>query len=364
MHTDDGEGVPTSAGADGTAGFGNDAARARRADGPSDESPADHGSTPASPPEDLSDLGDQVPLLPQTEPRPVVRHPLIDIPVAVVTSGYKHRITGLAAEIAFFAVLSLPPLLFGLAGSVGFVTRAFDVTTVEAFRSQLIHLLGRFLTPQMLDQTVVPTLDEVLGAGRFDVLSIGFVLAIWSGSRAVAVLAETTTIMYGLVDERGYIRTRAHSIGTYLIGLAFLAFLLPLILAGPGVLDSLLPLVTMRDISPAYWTVIALVTTVAIAGMFRVMVPLRRRFVADLPGAGLTMVLWLLAGALLRTSLGLSLGSSTLYGPLAAPIALLIGVYVLSLIILVGAGLNAALITRYPSFSGVTRSDARSLATD
>ena len=33
----------------------------------------------------------------------------------------RYRVTGLAAEAAFFAILSLPPLIFGLAGSIGFI---------------------------------------------------------------------------------------------------------------------------------------------------------------------------------------------------------------------------------------------------
>ncbi len=37
-----------------------------------------------------------------------------------VDSCLRYRVTGLAAEAAFFAILSLPPLIFGLAGSVGY----------------------------------------------------------------------------------------------------------------------------------------------------------------------------------------------------------------------------------------------------
>jgi membrane protein len=39
--------------------------------------------------------------------------------VSTVGTCFRQRVTGLAAEAAFFALLSLPPLLFGLAGSIG-----------------------------------------------------------------------------------------------------------------------------------------------------------------------------------------------------------------------------------------------------
>ena len=41
--------------------------------------------------------------------------------VSTVGTCFRNRVTGLAAEAAFFALLSLPPLLFGLAGSIGYV---------------------------------------------------------------------------------------------------------------------------------------------------------------------------------------------------------------------------------------------------
>jgi membrane protein len=44
----------------------------------------------------------------------------------------RYRVTGLAAEAAFFAILSLPPLVFGLAGAVGFVAQRFEVTTLAS----------------------------------------------------------------------------------------------------------------------------------------------------------------------------------------------------------------------------------------
>ena len=43
--------------------------------------------------------------------------------VATVGSCLKYRVTGLAAEAAFFAILSVPPLIFAMAGAIGYVVR-------------------------------------------------------------------------------------------------------------------------------------------------------------------------------------------------------------------------------------------------
>ena len=43
----------------------------------------------------------------------------------------RYRVTGLAAEAAFFAVLSVPPLIFALAGAIGYVTDQFSPAQVD-----------------------------------------------------------------------------------------------------------------------------------------------------------------------------------------------------------------------------------------
>jgi membrane protein len=64
---------------------------------------------------------------------------------------------------------------------------------------------------------------------------------------------------------------------------------------------------------------------------------------SDLPGAALTLLLWLAGSALLRLVLGLSVGTTSIYGPLAAPIAVLVWLYLICLALLVGAAFNASL---------------------
>jgi membrane protein len=56
---------------------------------------------------------------------------------------------------------------------------------------------------------------------------------------------------------------------------------------------------------------------------------------------------------LLRFVLTKSVGSTTIYGPLAAPIAFLIWLYVISLAVLIGAALNASIDVVFPKLSGI-----------
>lgn len=281
----------------------------------------------------------------------------------VVGACLRYRVTGLAAEAAFFAILSLPPLIFGLAGAIGFVAQRFDVQTIAGFREQILALAAQALTPDAVDTVIEPTLDEVLSGGRFEVISIGFVIALWSGSRALNVFVDTITIMYGMAGRRGIVRTRALSFTLYMVFLLVGVVLLPLVLAGPGFVDRMLP-TRLEMVAMLYWPIVLLGSVCILTTLYHLSVPVRTRWRSDLPGAALTLALWIGGSTLLRVVLSLSTGSTSIYGPLAAPIALLIWLYVISIAVLIGAAFNAAIDKVFPRLSGIHHGDQARLLED
>ena len=264
----------------------------------------------------------------------------------------RYRVTGLAGEAAFFGVLSLPPLLFGLAGAIGFIADTLDIRTIAAFRGQLLDLSSRVLTPDVVQSVIEPTLDDVLSRGRAGVISIGFIIALWAGSRALNVFVDTITIMYGMAGQRGLVRTRALSFALYLVFLLAGIVVLPLILAGPSLVSRVLPL-GLETIALLYWPVVLVGSACMLATLYHLSVPVRTRWRADLPGAAVTVAMWVGGSVVLRFVLSLSVGSPTIYGPLAAPIAFLIWLYVISIAVLIGAALNSAIDDVFPRLSGI-----------
>lgn len=253
----------------------------------------------------------------------------------------RYRVTGLASEAGFFALLSLPPLVLGLFGGVGYIGpwlgsgRVHQVTTaIEAYASQ-------FLTDDSVTQVILPTIDDVLQNGRFDVISVGFVLSLWSGSRALNVFVDTISIMYGQSGVRGIVRTRALSFSLYLLALVVGVVVIPLVLIGPSLLAELLP-ERVQFLRLLYWPVVVTLTVASLTSLFHVSTPRRSPWLRDVPGAFLTLFIWIMTSFFLRQSLRASVGGTSIYGPLAAPIVLLIWLYFLALAILVGAALNAA----------------------
>jgi membrane protein len=262
--------------------------------------------------------------------------------VSTVSSCLRYRVTGLAAEAAFFAVLSVPPLLFGLAGGIGYVTNHFDPGQVEQMRDAILDFSGRLLTEKAVDKVIEPTLNDVLRGGRFDVISLGFVLALWSGSRALNVFIDTITVMHGLGGHRGIIRTRALSFVLYVLALVTGIAAIPLMLAGPRLVDDALP-GRFDFLLHFYWPVVGVICICFLATLYHVSVPVRTRWRFNLPGAVFSLVAWVFGSYLLRWVLtATATDSRSIYGPLAAPIAVLLWLYLVAIAVLIGAAVNAS----------------------
>ncbi|WP_082573508.1 MULTISPECIES: YihY/virulence factor BrkB family protein [unclassified Nocardioides] len=268
--------------------------------------------------------------------------------VTTVGSCLRYRVTGLAAEGAFFAVLSVPPLIFAMAGGVGYVTEHFTPGQVEEVRRAVTELFSRFLTDTAVSKVITPTMDDVLQGGRFDVISLGFVLALWSGSRALNVFVDTITIMHGLGGDRGIVKTRALSFVLYILAVVTGAITLPLMVAGPRLVRSWLP--NRADfLIEFYWPLVVVVCICFLATLYHVSVPVRTKWSFNLPGATFSLVMWLGGSYLLRWVLTVTAQDShSIYGPLAAPIAILIWLYIAALAVLIGAGVNAAFDEVFP----------------
>ena len=153
--------------------------------------------------------------------------------VSTIRICMRYRVTGLASEAGFFALLSLPPLILGLVGGLAYVANAIGPVRVEAVITAVNTYASQFLTEAVIEDTLLPTIQDVAAGPRFDLLSLGFVLSLWSGSRALNVFVDTISIMYGQSGVRGIVQTRALSFSLYLLALALGVVTIPLVLLGP-----------------------------------------------------------------------------------------------------------------------------------
>jgi membrane protein len=185
--------------------------------------------------------------------------------------------------------------------------------------------------------------QEVLREGRADVISVGFVLALWAGSSATATFVNTITIAYGQRDQRSAVRSRVLALGLYLAAIGVILILLPALVLGPGVLDRLLHGDARTLIHVMYWPFVAIMSLAGLSTLYHLAVPIRPPWRRAVPGALLAMIFWLTGSFLLRLYLGTIAGHTLAYGSLGAPVAILLFFYITALAVLLGAELNASI---------------------
>lgn len=274
--------------------------------------------------------------------------PVAKLTVETIRVCLRYRVTGLASEAGFFMLLSLPPLVLGLFGGVGYIGGWLGNGIVTDLIKGIQEFASEFLVANVVDQIILPTANDVLQNGRGDLISLGFLLSIWSGSRALNVFVDTISIMYGQSGVRGIVRTRALSLTLYFLSLVVGIVVIPLVVIGPSWLGDLLP-DQVHFLTYLYWPVVTVLAVASVATLFHISTPRRSPWLRDVPGAVLTLVIWVLASFVLRGTLTASVnGGTSIYGPLSTPIVLLIFLYALAIAVLIGAALNAAIREMWP----------------
>jgi membrane protein len=230
---------------------------------------------------------------------------------------------------------------------LGYFRALLGDETVAQIRAEIVELARTALASDVVREVIVPTLDDVLRRGRLELISLGFLLSLWSGSRALNVCIDTVTIMYGLGGRRGIVKTRVLSFSLYLVALLGGVLVAPLVLVGPTVVARILP-PQLSWIMGLYWPIVVLLSVAFLTTLYHVSVPVRVSWWRETPGAMLALLGWLLGSYLLRVVISASVGSPSIFGPLAAPTVLLLWLYLLAIAVLIGAAFNAAIDQRWP----------------
>jgi membrane protein len=128
--------------------------------------------------------------------------------------------------------------------------------------------------------------------------------------------------------------------------------LLPLLVLGPSKLEEVFPdrlRATVHGVvSVGYWPVLVLLSLALLATLYHQALPVRTQWRRALPGAALAVLVWVVGSTLLRAWLDFAFRKTATYGPLSAPVAVLLFLYLTALAILFGAELNAEIDRLWP----------------
>lgn len=266
----------------------------------------------------------------------------------------RHRVVGLAAEVAFFALFSFPPMLLAAFAAVGFVGGALGPDVTADVRSEVLSGAERFLTDLTIEKVLAPTFDALTESGRVDLLSIGILVALWSASQSADALLSSLHIAYDIDRRIAMWRRRGRALIYTAVGVLLAGVLLPVLVVGPQFGYSLAKRIGQETTfalvwSIAYWPVVTVGVLTVLTGIYHFAMPWRTPFFRDLPGSIFALLFFLAGSWGLRVYGAWVLEASPVYGAIAAPMALLLWLYFVALSILLGAEINAAIESLWPT---------------
>jgi membrane protein len=267
----------------------------------------------------------------------------------------------MSAQAAFWMTLSLPPLLLGLLGSLGFVTSQFGPATVEAAQREIMRLATTVFSADVVNQIIRPTVSDILTQGHSSIVSVGFVISLWAGSSALASLVDSITAAYQQDNVRHPVWQRIFALLLYVVALIGSVLVLPLTALGPDLIPTLLPEAVRPTVAQLvgifYYPGLGALLWVGLATLYKVVLPIKLPWHRGLPGALLAMVVFLVTSTGLRLYISWVSGTGYTYGALATPIAYLLFSFFIAMAIVLGAEFNSAIEEIWPAHP--TRRDRR-----
>ena len=286
--------------------------------------------------------------------------PGTELAVRTVLDALDDRVPGLSAEMAFYLILSLPPLLITIFAGAALTDVVIGADVLAGAMEQTRQVTGQFLTEDAASDVVelVTQVETQVTQRAGALLSFGFLVTLFSASRALRVTTVAITIAYDLEDTRPGWKQFVYGLGFTLVALVIGLVLVPLLVVGPDLGRALVEwfgappgLAELWRI--AYWPGAAIVATLLLASLYHVAAPWGTPWLRDLPGAALAVAVALAGSSLLRTYATRAVDED-LFGALAAPLVLLLWLYVLSFGVLFGAELNAEIERMWPTGSAGT----------
>ena len=263
--------------------------------------------------------------------------------------AFEHDALGHAKGAAFSSILSFFPALM-LATSLMVM---FDST--RAFADELARDLSRFLPPGI--GIAIRQYFEITQARPGRVLILASVVTLWTASGVMTSWMLYFRIAYKLQNTWGLVKERFIAFGLVVMAGIPLSFATLLVAFGNEIEQQFAERMAYElghMVEPyiiLLWTIlrwiIAILTGVCVMALiYHHAVPRTKRWHSVLAGAALATGLWFPAtlgfGFYVRHFAQYSL----FYGSLAAAIVLLVWLYIISLIILLGAEFNAILFPR------------------
>jgi membrane protein len=283
--------------------------------------------------------------------------------VRVARASVRHRTTGHAAEMAFFAVLTLVPSTIAVGSALGFSERLLGPDAVNQAEDASIRGIRAVIGPELTDSAIAPFVHAQLSQPRGGVAIGGLLIAWWLASHLFAATGHALDFAYGVRDRRPSVAQRFIALAFALGSVLVVAMTVELMVNGPmGRRGWLLRQAGLGDAyymawSIVRWPLLLLIVVTFLVCLYRFSPNVRHCWRDCLPGAVLGALLWICAAVAFRVLAALGLrGSSGVAAAdpsvqiigqsVNAVVATVLWAYFASVAILLGGEFNALLRER------------------
>lgn len=266
------------------------------------------------------------------------------------------RATGLAAEQAYYYLLSLFPLLILLLSILPYL---------NIDPQQAINFMNHFL-PSETTGVLADTIIEIVTESKGGLFTVGILGTIWSASKGMNAFMHAMNVAFDVKETRNVIVARLISIALTL-GL-IVAFIVVLVLPIFGnviinLANQVIPIsIEFKNIfNLLRWVIAFVVIAIVLTLLYKFAPNKKYLFKHVLPGAIVATVTWLIISIAFSFYVSNFGHYSSTYGGLGGIIVLMLWLYATGLILVIGGEINAIFHNRYTSSKEVTRVNRKAM---
>jgi membrane protein len=253
----------------------------------------------------------------------------------------KDDIFGRAAQLSYYFLLALFPLLLFLTSVIGVI-----MGSGTGLRHSLFNYLGKVLPPSA-SQLVSTTMFEVSAASSGGKIWFGILAALWAASAGMGAISVSLNVAYHVKETRPWWKQRLIAILLTLILAVLIIAALVIVLYGGRIAEFLAGHYGFDGAFTLAWKIvqwpIVLVFLFLAFAMIYYWAPDLRdqdwRWIT--PGSLVAVILWLLVSFAFRIYLHYFDSYSKTYGSLGAVIVLMLWFYFTGAAILIGGEVNS-----------------------
>jgi membrane protein len=278
----------------------------------------------------------------------------------VLRTSLRHRVTGPAAEMSFFAMLTLVPLTVAVGAALGQIQRFVGPEKIARGQDAAISIVRVVISPKLTDGVVDPFIRAQLSQPQRGSAAIGgLLLTWWLAGRLFAATSRALDAAYHDRHRRLSVSQRLIALGFAFVSVVVVVLTLGIMVDAPFMdEDVAVEIGVSRALVAVWyvarWPVVLLVLGAFLLCLYRYAPSVQHAWRHLVPGAVLGVLLWILAAAAFRIYLAFGSGAPTgvvvnnaqvvLIGrAVGAVVATVLWTYFSSIAILVGNELNAEL---------------------